>query len=78
MKTFFFILLTMMFCSLSTYSQENKIEIANQRAQSIYLELGGNGAGFSANYDVRFAKKQGGIGARAGIGYLPAGIYSVR
>jgi hypothetical protein len=41
------------------------------RAQSIYIEIGGNGVLFSANYDFRFAKKQDGFGARAGIGFFP-------
>jgi hypothetical protein len=58
MKTKGFILLIILFRSLSSYSQENKIETANQRAQCFFVELGGNGLIISANYDVRFAKKQ--------------------
>jgi uncharacterized alpha/beta hydrolase family protein len=57
MKTTFFILVIIFFCNLITYSQENKTETTNQRAQCVFGELGGNGLMFSANYDIRFAKK---------------------
>jgi hypothetical protein len=54
-----------------SYAQKNeKAHIPSQRAQSVYGELGGNGILFSANYDVRFANSQKGLGARIGIGGL--------
>jgi glycine cleavage system aminomethyltransferase T len=70
MKTTFFILVIIFFCNLLTYSQENKTETTNQRAQCVFGELGGNGLMFSANYDIRFAKKQNGFGGRAGLGFV--------
>ena len=70
METKFFILLIILFCNLSSYSQENKIITANQRAQCVFGEFGGNGLMFSANYDLRFTKKQNGFGARAGLGFF--------
>jgi hypothetical protein len=70
MKTKFFILLVITFYSLSSCSQANKIVPANKRAHCVFGELGGNGIIISANYDVRFEKKQNGFGARAGLGYV--------
>ncbi len=49
------------FCT-ATFAQGNK---------SVFLEIFGNGIGFSANYDMRFAKKENGFGFRAGIGIYP-------
>ena len=46
-------------------------KISAQRNKSIFLELGGNGLGFSVNYDARFAKVEKGLGYRAGIGFFP-------
>lgn len=43
---------------------------ATSRAQNIFIELGGQGLTFTANYDSRFSNKRDGIGGRAGIGYL--------
>ncbi len=54
-------------------AQENEkmhMNVPSQRAQSVYGEIGGNGLLFSANYDVRFANSQKGLGARIGIGGL--------
>ena len=42
-----------------------------QRNKSVFLELGGNGLGFSVNYDTRFTKAEKGPGFRAGIGFFP-------
>ena len=42
-----------------------------QGNKSIFLELGGNGLGISANYDARFTKSEKGLGFRAGIGVFP-------
>ncbi len=42
------------------------------RAQNIFVELGGPGLLFSANYDTRFTQKRDGIGGRIGAGYVAA------
>ena len=39
-----------------------------QSAQSVYFELGGPGIA-SFNYDLRFSGREGGLGARIGVGY---------
>lgn len=41
-----------------------------KRAQNIFVELGGQGLTFTANYDSRFSNRKDGLGGRAGIGYL--------
>ncbi|MCX2451749.1 hypothetical protein OQX61_10805 [Pedobacter sp. PLR] len=43
---------------------------AVSRAQNIFIELGGQGLTFTANYDSRFFNKRDGLGGRAGIGYF--------
>src|SRR5687768_10080250 len=70
MMKIFCSLLMISFCNLSSYSQKNKIETTNERAQCVFGELGGNGLMFSANYDFRFAKTQNGFGGRAGLGFF--------
>lgn len=45
-------------------------DAGSHAAQSVYLEIGGNGILFSANYDTRFAKTQGGLGMRVGAGFF--------
>jgi len=40
------------------------------RAQNVFVEIGGQGLLFTANYDTRFSNRRNGIGGRAGIGYL--------
>ncbi|TWR23816.1 hypothetical protein FPZ42_18730 [Mucilaginibacter achroorhodeus] len=42
----------------------------NQRGKTLYLELLGAGVYYSLNYDIRFAGKQNGVGARAGVVYF--------
>jgi hypothetical protein len=41
------------------------------QTRSLFLEFGGNGCGFSANFDSRFGKKENGFGYRVGIGLVP-------
>lgn len=53
------------------FSQDNLNSPTDQRAQSIFLEFLGNGLVLSINYDTRLARKQNGLGARIGLGYLP-------
>jgi len=45
---------------------------AGARAQNVYVELGGPGLLFSANYDTRFGHKRDGLGGRIGAGYIAA------
>jgi hypothetical protein len=40
------------------------------RARNVYVELGGPGLIYSANFDSRFAKTRDGLGGRIGAGYL--------
>ncbi|MBL7744358.1 MAG: hypothetical protein JNN00_12855 [Chitinophagaceae bacterium] len=42
-----------------------------QGNKSVFFEIGGNGIGFSGNFDGRFSKKENGLGFRAGIGFVP-------
>ncbi len=44
--------------------------IAEKRAQNVFVEIGGQGLLFTANYDTRFSNKRNGLGGRAGIGYM--------
>ena len=41
-----------------------------QRAQTVYVELLGNGIIFSANYDTRFTNTPDGWGGKIGLGYV--------
>lgn len=42
----------------------------DKRAQNVFVEIGGQGLLFTANYDSRFSKRRDGLGGRAGIGYI--------
>ena len=42
-----------------------------QANKSVFFEIGGNGLGFSANFDSRFTKSEKGFGFRAGVGIIP-------
>lgn len=62
-------------CSLlinSAKGQESRSESSEpeKRAQNIFVELGGQGLLFTANYDTRFSNRRDGLGGRAGIGYV--------
>ena len=54
------VIVSIAICSL--HAQANK---------SVFLEVGGNGLGFSANFDSRFTKSEKGFGFRAGVGFMP-------
>ncbi len=43
------------------------------RAQNVFVEIGGQGLLFTANYDTRFANRRDGLGGRVGIGYIGGG-----
>ncbi|NEU08164.1 hypothetical protein GZH53_07560 [Flavihumibacter sp. R14] len=40
------------------------------RAQNVFVEAGGQGLLFTANYDTRFGNRRDGFGGRVGIGYI--------
>ncbi|MBC7912766.1 MAG: hypothetical protein H7Y07_01460 [Pyrinomonadaceae bacterium] len=42
------------------------------RAQNVFVEVGGQGLLFTANYDTRFGNRRDGLGGRVGIGYISA------
>ena len=44
--------------------------LSQKRAQNVFVEIGGQGLLFTANYDTRFFNKRSGLGGRAGIGYM--------
>ncbi|HMI05468.1 MAG TPA: hypothetical protein VK541_23470 [Pedobacter sp.] len=62
--------------SLQNASAQDIIAVQNngapsvKRAQNIFVELGGQGLTFTANYDSRFTNRKDGLGGRAGIGYF--------
>jgi hypothetical protein len=64
--TLLFALITCLFCKPSN-AQNSAV---TNRAQNIFVELGGPGLLLSANYDTRFAQRRDGIGGRLGAGYL--------
>ncbi len=72
MRKIYIVLLALsMFCFCRTASaQSMRAASENKRAQNFFVELGGQGLLFTANYDTRFANRRNGIGGRAGIGYL--------
>lgn len=53
------------------------VMINAQGNKAVYGEFGGNGLIFSANYDMRFGKGEGGLGFRAGVGFAAGGDVSV-
>lgn len=57
--------LLMLSYSSDSYCQES--------TKAFFVELGGNGLFFSANYDMRFGQTTKGPGARVGIGYVGGG-----
>ncbi len=65
------LLLALICIACIAHAQESETtHMPSQRAQSVFGEIGGNGILFSANYDVRFANSQKGLGMRIGIGGL--------
>lgn len=80
MKTTLALLFLLTFFSLSAYSQDTKDTDSAKAAKSVFLEIGANGVTFSANFDTRFSKKQGGLGMRLGLGFFGgsgAGVLTV-
>lgn len=56
------------FCSVKVVAQE--VSSTSQRAQNIFIELGGQGLTLTANYDTRFTNKRDGLGGRIGVGHI--------
>lgn len=72
-KTILFFLLNLFFyCTLQAQSVKfSKMDSLNSiRAQNAYVELGGPGLLFSANYDTRFSQRRDGFGGRLGVGFV--------
>jgi len=59
--------------SINAHGQTTKVSktdsIQLHRAQSIFVELGGAGLFYSANYDTRFSQQRDGVGGRLGLGW---------
>ncbi len=70
MKKFYFILLMLCTLCISQSKAQQTVDSGTGRAQNVFVEVGGQGLFFTANYDTRFSNKRNGIGGRAGIGYL--------
>jgi hypothetical protein len=68
MKKLLLSLLLAGFAISSSSAQE--APVAAKRAQNVFVEIGGQGLLFTANYDTRFSNKRNGLGGRAGIGYI--------
>ena len=77
MKTKYTALFTLLllFLSVLVKGQESGSTSSEngKRAQNVFVELGGQGLLFTANYDSRFSKRRDGLGGRAGIGYISIG-----
>ena len=68
MKRYFvFILLPLLY--FNSFSQQKN----SSNAEQLQLEAFGPGSLFSLNFDIRFAKKENGLGIRAGLGGSPLG-----
>lgn len=84
MKKFYFSFLTILCTGLSlTVNAQDQFKFSttpeiltklpggeSSRAQNVFVEVGGQGLLFTANYDTRFGNRRDGIGGRVGIGYI--------
>lgn len=68
MKSLFTFTVILLLLSVSTisFAQEN----TRKRGRGVYMELFGNGLGYSFNYDQRFDKRFDGLGFKAGLSYF--------
>lgn len=57
-------------CLIATLTCYKSFSQESKRAQNVFIELGGQGLTFTANYDTRFGNRRDGLGGRAGIGYF--------
>lgn len=67
---FFFAFILTTLLSFSSFSQQK----ISANAAQLQLEAFGPGSLFSVNFDMRFAKKENGLGVRAGFGGSPLGV----
>jgi hypothetical protein len=67
-----FILLSLLILiSFNSFSQELKeADFARTKSRAVYVELLGNGLGYSFNYDQRFKNRLDGLGFKAGASYF--------
>jgi len=63
-------ILLLMLLAICAFEQTSTAQESTQRAQNVFVEFGGQGILFSANYDTRFGNRRDGLGGRAGIGYV--------
>lgn len=63
-------ILLLMLLAVCTFADTAEAQESTKRAQNVFVEFGGQGILFSANYDTRFGNRRDGLGARAGIGYI--------
>ncbi|MFA6946694.1 MAG: hypothetical protein WC220_12420 [Pedobacter sp.] len=74
MKTRSTSLLILCFLLINGFAKGQKARPASsgveKPAQNIFVELGGQGLLFTANYDTRFSNRRDGLGGRVGIGYV--------
>ena len=68
---FTLVILSVFFC-FSSIAQSEQGKLPTPNASNVFVELGGNGGFLSINYDTRFSKTGRGLGARIGIGFIPA------
>jgi hypothetical protein len=63
--------ITLIFVFISALLLGNQVRAQETaRAQNVFVEVGGQGLLFSANYDTRFGNRRDGLGGRIGVGYI--------
>jgi len=69
------LILVLLFFNILAKGQESASTSSGseKRGQNIFVELGGQGLLFTANYDTRFSNRRDGLGGRVGIGYIAEG-----
>ncbi|SDL52927.1 hypothetical protein SAMN04487898_12031 [Pedobacter sp. ok626] len=63
-------ILLLMLLGMCALSNSAEAQESTSRAQNVFVEIGGQGILFSANYDTRFGNRRDGLGGRVGIGYV--------
>ena len=56
--------------SFTSYAQQYSDDLSRQKGRAVYLEVLGNGIGYSFNYDQRFQNRFDGLGFKAGASYF--------
>ena len=81
MKKLFYLSLLLFVYSSASFARQNEkksesdttkvtSEAKVKRAKNVYVELGGPGLIYSANFEARFKKTRNGLGGRIGAGYI--------